>query len=132
MSDETSHQYYHSTQGQSGTHGILCSYACGDKADVLAAQPKAERQAQLMRDLAAVSPNAAAALIDTVDQPWQDDPWVHGAYAIYRPGQWFRIRPLLAEPHGKVFFAGEHLGDWQGFMEGAVTTGESAARQVLG
>jgi monoamine oxidase len=131
MSDETSHQYYHSTQGQAGTRGILCSYACGDKADVLAAQTKTERQAQLMRDLAAVSPYAAAALIDSIDQPWQDDPWVHGAYAIYRPGQWFRIRPLLEEPHGKVLFAGEHIGDWQGFMEGAVSTGENAARQLL-
>ena len=131
MSDETSHQYFHSTQGQSGTRGILCSYACGDKADVLAAQSKADRQAQLMRDLAAVSPDAAAALIDTFDQPWQNDPWVHGAYALYRPGQWFRIRPLLEEPHGKVLFAGEHIGDWQGFMEGAVSTGEVAARHLL-
>jgi monoamine oxidase len=131
MSDETSHQYFHSTQGQSGTRGILCSYACGDKADVLAAQSKADRQAQLMRDLAAVSPDAAAALIDTFDQPWQNDPWVHGAYALYRPGQWFRIRPLLEEPHGKVLFAGEHIGDWQGFMEGAVSTGEIAARHLL-
>jgi monoamine oxidase len=132
MSDETSHQYYHSTLGQAGTRGILCSYACGDKADVLAAQTKTERQAQLMRDLAAVSPDAAAALIDSFDQPWQDDPWVHGAYAIYRPGQWFRVRPLLEEPHGKVLFAGEHLGDWQGFMEGAVSTGEIAAKHLLG
>jgi monoamine oxidase len=131
MSDETSHQYFHSTQGQSGTRGILCSYACGDKADVLAAQSKADRQAQLMRDLAAVSPDAVAALIDTFDQPWQNDPWVHGAYALYRPGQWFRIRPLLEEPHGKVLFAGEHIGDWQGFMEGAVSTGEVAARHLL-
>jgi monoamine oxidase len=132
ISDETSHQYYHSTQGQAGTLGILCSYACGDKADVLAAQSKPERQAQLMRDLKAVNPDAAAALIDTVDQPWQDDPWAHGAYAIYRPGQWFRIRPLLEAPHGKVLFAGEHIGDWQGFMEGAVSTGEIAAKHLLG
>ncbi len=131
MSDETSHQYFHSTQGQSGPRGILCSYAVGDKADVLASQTKSDRQAQLMRDLKAVSPDAADALIDTFDQPWQDDPWVHGAYAIYRPGQWFRIRPLLEQPHGKVLFAGEHLGDWQGFMEGAVSTGEVAAQRLL-
>ncbi|HEX4065774.1 MAG TPA: FAD-dependent oxidoreductase [Acidobacteriaceae bacterium] len=131
MSDETSHQYYHSTLGQAGTKGILCSYACGDKADVLAAQSKPDRQAQLMRDLAAVSPDAKAALIDSFDHPWQLDPWVHGAYAIYRPGQWFRIRPLLEEPHGKVLFAGEHIADWQGFMEGAVSTGEIAAQHLL-
>lgn len=131
MSDETSHQYFHSTQAQPGPRGILCSYAVGDKADVLASQTRADRQAQLMRDLHAVSPDAASALVDTFAQPWQDDPWAHGAYAIYRPGQWFRVRPLLAEPHGKVLFAGEHLGEWQGFMEGAVSTGEIAANHLL-
>ena len=131
MSDETSHQYFHSTQGQPGARGILCSYAVGDKADVLASQTKADRQAQLMRDLTAVSPDAAAALLDTFHQPWQDDHWVHGAYAMYRPNQWFRIRPALEQPHGKVLFAGEHLGDWQGFMEGAVSTGEIAANHLL-
>jgi monoamine oxidase len=131
MSDETSHEYFHSTQGQPGSRGILCSYSVGDKADVLASQNKPDRQAQLMGDLKTVSPDAAAALIDTFDQPWQDDPWVHGAYAMYRPGQWFRVRPLLEAPHGKVLFAGEHLGEWQGFMEGAVSTGEIAARHLL-
>ena len=131
MSDETSHQYFHTTQGQKGPRGILCSYAVGDKADVLASQTKAARQEQLLHDLRAVSPDATGTLIDSFDQPWQNDPWVHGAYAIYRPGQWFRIRPLLQEAHGKVLFAGEHLGDWQGFMEGAVSTGETAAQHLL-
>jgi monoamine oxidase len=29
-----------------------------------------------------------------------------------------------------VFFAGEHIADWQGFMEGAVVTGKAAADAV--
>ena len=62
---------------------------------------------------------------------WQRDPFTEGAYALYRPGQWFGIRPILQRPHGKVLFAGEHLADWQGFMEGAVETGEAAAKGLL-
>jgi hypothetical protein len=31
-----------------------------------------------------------------------------------------------------VLFAGEHLADWQGFMEGAVVTGEEAAKALTG
>jgi len=27
-------------------------------------------------------------------------------------------------------FAGEHLADWQGFMEGAIETGEAAAENI--
>jgi monoamine oxidase len=38
----------------------------------------------------------------------------------------------LQRSHGKVLFAGEHLADWQGFMEGAVVTGEAAAHALAG
>ena len=109
MSDETSHQYFHSTQGQPGPRGILCSYAVGDKADVLASQTKADRQAQLMRDLNTVSPEAAVALVDTFDQPWQDDPWVHGAYAMYRPGQWLPRSAPARSSHTARCSLREHI-----------------------
>jgi monoamine oxidase len=62
---------------------------------------------------------------------WQRDKYTDGAYALYRPGQWFGIRPILQRPHGKVLFAGEHLADWQGFMEGAIETGEAAATALI-
>ena len=131
ISDATAHMYFHTTENQPGPRGILCSYSVGDKADVLAAQAKASREAQLSNDLSAVSPDAAKALITSFDQPWQDDPWVRGAYAIYRPGQ-LHLQSVLAAPHGKVLFAGEHLdAEWQGFMEGAVSTGEIAANALL-
>lgn len=58
---------------------------------------------------------------------WQENPYTGGSYAFYRPGQWFTVRPTLQEPHGRVLFAGEHSADWQGFMEGAVNTGEAVA-----
>jgi monoamine oxidase len=132
MSDETSHQYFHTTQGQPGPKGILCSYAVGDKADVLAAQTDTRRQEIVTEDLLRVSPDAAKQVITTNAKAWQRDPWVHGAYAIYHPGQWLRLRPLLHQPHGKVLFAGEHLSeDSQGFMDGAVGTGTAAAKALL-
>ena len=132
MSDETSHEYFHTTQGQPGPMGILCSYAVGDRADVLASQTDARRQQIVTEDLLYVSPLAEKAVMATHAKAWQWDPWVHGAYAIYHPGQWFTIRPLLHQPHGKVLFAGEHLSeDSQGFMDGAIGTGNDAAKALL-
>jgi monoamine oxidase len=132
MSDETSHEYFHTTQGQPGPKGILCSYAVGDRADVLASQTEARRQQIVTEDLLAVSGRAQQAVAATHTKAWQDDPWVHGAYAIYHPGQWLTLRPLLAAAHGKVLFAGEHLSeDSQGFMDGAVGTGNDAAKALL-
>lgn len=131
VSDATSHFYFHSTQNQAGTEGILTSYAIGEKADVLAAQSDERRMRIITRDLTdfdEAAPNLAKGISSYA---WQRDRYTDGAYALYRPGQWFGIRPILQRPHGKVLFAGEHLADWQGFMEGAIETGETAAQNLI-
>lgn len=131
VSDETTHYYFHATKGQKGADGILTSYAIGDKADVLAARDDERRKTMITSDLAAIDPRAASMSREIISFPWQRDRYTEGAYALYGPGQWFGVRPLLARPHGKILFAGEHLADWQGFMEGAIVTGEEAARSLL-
>lgn len=130
VSDVTSHYYFHSTKDQAGPEGILCSYAIGEKADVLAAQDAERRTDIITRDLLPLDKRAPALARDIQSYAWQRDRYTQGAYALYRPGQWFTIRPILQRPHGKVLFAGEHLADWQGFMEGAVVTGEEAAKSL--
>jgi len=132
VSDVTSHYYFHSTRDQAGPEGILCSYAIGEKADVLAAQDASRRTDIITRDLVPLDRRAPALAKAIQSYAWQRDRYTEGAYALYRPGQWFTIRPILQRPHGKVLFAGEHLADWQGFMEGAVVTGEAAALSLTG
>lgn len=132
VTDATSHYYFHSTKDQRGPEGILCSYAVGDKADVLAAQDESRRMEIITRDLLPFHPKAQAHARKVSSYAWQRDRHTRGAYALYRPGQWFTLRPVLSRPHGKVLFAGEHLADWQGFMEGAIVTGEAAAAQLIG
>ena len=132
VSDVTSHYYFHSTQRQPGTEGILCSYAIGEKADVLAAQNDRRRLDIITRDLIPLNERAPQLSRAITSYAWQRDRYTQGAYALYRPEQWFTLRPLLKRPHGKVLFAGEHLADWQGFMEGAVVTGQQAAQALMG
>ncbi|HEV2798932.1 MAG TPA: NAD(P)/FAD-dependent oxidoreductase [Pyrinomonadaceae bacterium] len=132
VSDVTSHYYFHSTRDQAGRQGILCSYAIGEKADVLAAQSDARRMEIITRDLLPLEARAPRLARAIESMPWQRDRYTGGAYAVYRPGQWFTVRTTLQRPHGKVLFAGEHLADWQGFMEGAVVTGENAAQALVG
>lgn len=131
VTDTTSHYYFHSTQNQPGKQGILTAYAVGDKADVLASQDDTRRQIIVARDLIDFSWSAPNLARGIASYAWQRDEFTKGAYALYRPGQWFGIRPLLARPHLKVLFAGEHIADWQGFMEGAIETGEAAAAKLI-
>ena len=132
VSDTASHFYFHSTQGQSGREGILTAYAVGEKADILSSQSDERRMRIVAGDLKDFNPDAFSLARNIVSYAWQRDPYTDGAYALYRPGQWFGIRPILQRPHGKVLFAGEHIADWQGFMEGAIETGEAAAEALIG
>ncbi len=131
VSDATSHFYFHSTQNQPGRQGILTAYAIGEKADVLASQSDERRMRVITTDISDLDKNAPDLARGIVSAHWQRDPITDGAYALYKPGQWFGIRPILQRPHGKVLFAGEHLADWQGFMEGAIETGEAAAAALI-
>ncbi len=133
VSDTTSHYYFHSTQKQAGKQGILTAYAIGEKADVLASQDDKRRMEIIANDLVPFNKNAPNLARGIASYAWQRDEFSKGAYAIYRPGQWFGVREHLLKPHGKVLFSGEHLSDdWQGFMEGAIETGEAAAESLIG
>jgi monoamine oxidase len=63
---------------------------------------------------------------------WPADPWTRGSYSYYRVGQYTRFGGAEGEAVGACHFAGEHTSvDAQGYLEGAVESGERAAREVL-
>jgi len=62
---------------------------------------------------------------------WSAEPWTRGAFAVYRPGQMTTLMPVLASAENGLHFAGEHTSVWTGWMEGALESGERAAREVL-
>jgi monoamine oxidase len=61
---------------------------------------------------------------------WHSDPWAGGGYAWWRPGQLTEWMPELAKPVGRVHFAGEHTSQLGRTMEGALLSGNRAAREV--
>jgi monoamine oxidase len=70
-------------------------------------------------------PRAAAAV------DWTADPFARGSYLIFGPGQITSWGRRLAEPQGRLHFAGAEASDLPSFMEGAVRAGERAANEVL-
>jgi monoamine oxidase len=133
FTDATSDFLFDATlgQGKPTDKGILCSYAIGDKADDLAAYSEAHLRAKLQEDLQMIFPGTNIRIIDIHTQPWQFNKFTQGAYGFYRPGQWFTVREILSRPFKRVHFAGEHIAEEQGFMEGAVDTGQAAARIIM-
>lgn len=63
---------------------------------------------------------------------WSEDPWAHGAYSTPRVGQAITYPRIAAAPQGSILFAGEHTSIInEGFLDGAVETGERAAHEII-
>lgn len=132
VTDTAAHYFYHATKDQPGQTGVLISYVTGDKADSITSLTKQQREAVVLDALRPAFGDVKKYLQDSLMYYWASDPYSKGAYAFYGKGQWFGIMPVLREPHMLTHFAGEHLADWQGFMEGAINTAEEAVDQILG
>ena len=130
--DLPAHYFYHATKNQPGTKGILISYTIGDKAAVTANQDDAYHKAIINQALQPAFGDVQNKMEKQWNYYWGNDDYSKGAYAMYGPGQWFTLRPTLAKRFLHTHFAGEHLADWQGFMEGAINTGEDAAKMIAG
>jgi monoamine oxidase len=132
VTDTPAHYFYHATKDQPGDTGVLISYVVGDKADAITSMNKMQREAVVLEALRPAFGDVKKYLQNSLMYYWASDPYSKGAYAFYGKGQWFGIMPVLREPHMLTHFAGEHLADWQGFMEGAINTAEEAVAQILG
>ena len=62
---------------------------------------------------------------------WDVDPYAKGTWCWYRPGQLTQGLEVLRKPSGGIFMAGSDsaLG-WRGFVDGALESGITAARDV--
>jgi monoamine oxidase len=64
---------------------------------------------------------------------WSAEPWTRGCFgAHFPPGVWTQYGPALREPIGRLHWAGTETSPvWNGYMDGAVRSGERAAAEVL-
>lgn len=132
ITDTPAHYFYHATKNQPGDTGVLISYVTGDKVDSMASMTKEQRQNIILDALKPGFGDVKKYMVDNLMYYWGADPYSKGAYAFYGKGQWFGVMPVLRESFMHTHFAGEHLADWQGFMEGAINTGEDAVAELLG
>ncbi len=132
LTDTFSHYFYHATKNQKEKNGILISYTIGDKADMFSKMNKEQRINTVASSLELPAGDVKKYVLENVNYYWGSDEYSKGAYALYGKGQWFSVMPVIKEKAGNIYFAGEHLADWQGFMEGAINSGEEAAESIIG
>ena len=120
------------TRAQPGTAGILVAYSGGDHADSLGQGTVAGQTTKFLGQLEPVLPGATAAWNGraTLDF-WPGNAFTRGSYAYWQVGQYTRFAGYEGVQEGNAHFCGEHTSiDSQGYLNGAVETGERAAREV--
>ena len=130
ITDQSSHYFYHATMNQRSEKGVLISYSIGEKAAVIANQSDDWKANAIQQTLQPFFGDVKTLLEKQANYYWGADEFSYGAYALYGVNQWFPVRETLGRRFIHTRFAGEHLADWQGFMEGALVTGEEAANLI--
>ena len=132
-----------STLGQPGRSSIVTTFFGGRSgaAGLPARGPHAAAlPAEVRRNLDSLTERGRTGLAGLRDgfngrawtDRWVGDPWVRGSYAAYLPGQYTRYYGYTGLPEGAIHFAGEHTETTsQGYLEGAVQSGERAAGSIL-
>jgi monoamine oxidase len=121
------------TRAQSGGSGILVDYTGGTIGASFGTGTPAARAQQFLGQIEPVLPGISAQWNGraTVDF-WTGYPWTLGSYSYWKVGQYTRFSGVEREPEGNCFFCGEHTSiDFQGYLNGAVETGERAAGEVV-
>ena len=107
------------------------AWAMGRNAARLDAQSPEAAGARVISEIEAVRPAARGQLQFIGRQSWGADPFARGAWAYFRPGQIARFAAAMGTPHGRIRFCGEHLALANRGMEGAMESGERAAKEII-
>jgi monoamine oxidase len=123
--------FWEANEEQRGRPGILAFLAGGGASD-LTQQMVAKAGLPALADALDWLGGSRSDLVAARQIVWEDDPWSRGGYAFFDPGFDASLRPWLARPCGRLFFAGEHTSmKWQGYMNGAVESGRRAVAELV-
>jgi monoamine oxidase len=117
----------------SGRPGIYLGFIGGEPARTWTLRPAEEQRAAVLRNFASVVGDRALAPTDLFVMDWPSEQWSRGGPVAYAPpGVLLDYRNTIREPVGPIHWAGTETATfWNGYMEGAVRSGERAASEVL-
>jgi monoamine oxidase len=116
-----------------GSPGVLLGFLEGRRARELGRVPAEQRRTAVIDCFARLFGPRAARPDAYVERLWAEEEWSRGCYGCHMPtGAWTGYGPALREPIGRLHWAGaEYATVWNGYMDGAVRSGQKAAREAL-
>jgi monoamine oxidase len=133
-SDGPIERVYHLPPGAGSAdddHGNLISFINGKATDRLDRMKPDEVTRFFMTELVRLRPAMAGAVRPTFVHNWTTYPFSKGHIAGFAPGGIERYLPVLAQPVGGLYFAGEHCGKLHAGIEAACESAEAAVLKLL-
>jgi monoamine oxidase len=117
----------------SGSPGILLGFVGGDAARRHAAMAPSQRREAICGELATFFGSPARHPVNYRETRWTEERWTRGCpVGIAGPGTLLAYGHALRTPVGRLHWAGTETSTyWNGYMDGAVRSGERAAAEVL-
>jgi monoamine oxidase len=121
------------TRAQQGASGILVDYTGGTIGASFGTGTPTQRAQKFLTQIEPVLPGLTQqwngrATLDF----WPAYEWTRGSYSYWKVGQYTSFAGIEGRQEGNAHFCGEHTSiDFQGYLNGAVETGERAAGEVI-
>ncbi|MEC9357180.1 MAG: flavin monoamine oxidase family protein [Pseudomonadota bacterium] len=115
-----------------GHVGVMMGFIEGEEGRAAMRMTPEQRRAGVIESFVRYFGEGAAEPLDYIEQNWASEEWTRGCYAGYMPpGVWLDYGDQLSMPAGLLHWAGtETASIWNGYIDGAVRSGEQAAAQV--
>jgi monoamine oxidase len=116
-----------------GSPGILVGFLEGHWARELGRVSAEARRTAVLESLARLFGPRAAHPEQYLERNWVEEEWSRGCYVGYTaPGVLTAYGPAIRTPVGPIHWAGTETATvWNGYMDGAIQSGERAAREAL-
>jgi len=115
-----------------GAPGIMMGFMEANDGRMAGRLSVSERRAAAVECFVRYFGPKAAHPIEYIERDWMAEEFSRGCYgAHFTPGVWSDYGPALTEPVGLIHWAGAECSSvWNGYMEGAVRSGEQTAEAV--
>jgi monoamine oxidase len=113
--------------------GIVFGFVGGDRARCYGAMPARARRAAVLEQFATFFGERARRPREFVETSWASQQWSRGCpVGIPSQGTLLAYGSRIRKPVGRIHWAGTETSTfWNGYMDGAVRSGERAAAEVL-
>jgi monoamine oxidase len=130
VTDRPSQEIWNIAAAQPGPRGLLVVYTTGLTVPRLAGPNEVDRIAWGAREAEHLFPGLSRELEGGMSHCWDEDPWSRSAFPQPHTGQVIDFLDILRKPAGRIVFAGDYASAWPGWMQGAIESGNHAARMI--